>query len=247
MAAIQNTIVNAALRGCDPAQIRAEVEDVAKNNFIDSRESAKLVVDGWRKALDEALADHMLSLEEEHNLLAFAAEFPPCHELKNTGELQTIERCSLLRRILTGEPLNIAFPPLPFNFQKSEQLVYAFPDTAYHEFKTRTQYVGGSQGVSVRVARGLYFRTGSFRGERIQTMESVHADTGVLGLTTKHVYFSGATKRFRVPYSKIVAFEPYSDGIGIQRDAVSARPQTFVTNDGWFTYNLAVNLAQMSA
>jgi len=36
---------------------------------------------------------------------------------------------------------------------------------------------------------------------------------------------------------------PYSDGIGIHRDAASAKPQIFVTGDGWFTYNLVVNLA----
>jgi len=47
-----------------------------------------------------------------------------------------------------------------------------------------------------------------------------------------------------VPYSKIVSFTPYSDGIGIQRDAASAKPQTFVTGDGWFIYNLVVNLAR---
>ena len=29
------------------------------------------------------------------------------------------------------------------------------------------------------------------------------------------------------------------------RDAQTAKPQTFVTGDGWFAYNLAVNLAQM--
>ena len=29
------------------------------------------------------------------------------------------------------------------------------------------------------------------------------------------------------------------------RDAQTAKPQAFKTGDGWFAYNLAVNLAQM--
>ena len=29
------------------------------------------------------------------------------------------------------------------------------------------------------------------------------------------------------------------------RDAQSAKPQVFKTGDGWFAYNLAVNLAHM--
>ena len=41
------------------------------------------------------------------------------------------------------------------------------------------------------------------------------------------------------------AFDPYDDGFGIMRDAQSAKPQTLRTGDGWFAYNLAVNLAQM--
>lgn len=53
------------------------------------------------------------------------------------------------------------------------------------------------------------------------------------------------SRRFRIKYDKIVAFEPYSDGIGVQRDAVTAKPQSFVTDDGWITYNLITNLAQM--
>ena len=75
--------------------------------------------------------------------------------------------------------------------------------------------------------------------------ETVQADTGMPGLTTKHIYFAGRRKPFRVRYHRIVSFEPFSDRSGIMRDAQTAKPQTFQTGDGWFAYNLAVNLAQM--
>ena len=52
-------------------------------------------------------------------------------------------------------------------------------------------------------------------------------------------------KKFRVRYDKIVDFEPFSDDFGLMRDAQTAKPQSFRTGDGWFAYNLAVNLAQM--
>ena len=42
-----------------------------------------------------------------------------------------------------------------------------------------------------------------------------------------------------------VESEPYDGGFGIMRDAQAAKPQSFRTGDGWFAYNLAVNLAQM--
>ena len=47
-------------------------------------------------------------------------------------------------------------------------------------------------------------------------------------------------KSLRLKHEKIISHTPYADGIGVCRDGVSAKPQVFVTGDGWFTYNLAV-------
>ena len=73
--------------------------------------------------------------------------------------------------------------------------------------------------------------------------ETVHADTGLLGLTTKHICFAGPKKKFRVRCDRTVAFRPCSDGLGLMRDTRRAKPQTFRTGDGWSVYNLAANLA----
>ena len=67
---------------------------------------------------------------------------------------------------------------------------------------------------------------------------------GSWGFTTKHQYFSGSKNKFRVRYDRVVDFEPFSDGFGIMRDAQTAKAQSFRTGDGWFAYNLAVNLNQ---
>ena len=111
----------------------------------------------------------------------------------------------------------------------------------YLETVTRRERRGTSQGVSIRVARGLYYSPRQFRSRPIEWEETVHADTGMLGLTIKHLYFAGARKRFRVRYDKIVALDSYEDGLGIMRDAQTAKPQTFRTG-GWFAYDLTPNL-----
>jgi hypothetical protein len=36
---------------------------------------------------------------------------------------------------------------------------------------------------------------------------------------------------------------PYSDGIGLQKDCLSAKPLTLTPLDGWFAYNLVKTLA----
>lgn len=67
----------------------------------------------------------------------------------------------------------------------------------------------------------------------------------MIAITNKHIYFGGYTKNFRVNFNKIVAFTPYSDGFGIQRDAQTAKPQTFVTGDSRFIYNLISNISNL--
>ena len=101
------------------------------------------------------------------------------------------------------------------------------------------KHLGTCHDVSIRVAGGLYYRPNTFQSRPIDLEQKVHADTGMLGLTTKHIYFAGRRKRFRVRYDRILAFDPYEDGFGIMRDAQTARPRTSRTGDGWFPYNLA--------
>ena len=133
----------------------------------------------------------------------------------------------------------------PFNLLKSEKLVWIFDGVDYIETRTRRERRGTSHGVSIRIARGLYYRPSTFRSRTHEWDEDVHADTGMLGVTTKHLYFHGAKKRFRIRLDKIVSYEPFSDGIGIMRDAMTAKPQAFVGGDGWFVYNLVTNISNL--
>jgi len=135
---------------------------------------------------------------------------------------------------------------LPVNLQKDEEVVWVFPSCEYLEDTPRREYVGHSQGMSFRIMKGVYYRVGGFKGRPVDRTERVHIDTGMVVITNKHIFFAGPVKALRVPYAKIVSFQPFSDGIGIIRDASSAKPQIFVTGDGWFTYNLVTNLAHLS-
>ena len=132
-----------------------------------------------------------------------------------------------------------------FNLIKSKALIWVIQDIDYLETMVRRELQGTSHGLSIRVARGVYYRPSTFRSRPIEWEETVHADTGLLGFTTKHLYFADARKKFRVRHDRIVSFDPCDDGFGIMHDAQSATPQTFRTGDGWFPHNLATNLAQM--
>ena len=61
-------------------------------------------------------------------------------------------------------------------------------------------------------------------------------DAGLLGITTKHLYFKGSHISFRVRMDKIVSFEPFRDGLAIMRDSARAKQEVFTTGttDVWF-------------
>lgn len=234
--------------GGDLHQLEHSIEHVASISFIDKDALTYLVASGWERAVNIAFDDGLLSEAEESALSKLTEHFSlPQQVLDRHGAYSKLVKGAVLRDIMDGNlPERVKIDGvLPFNLQKSEKVVWVFQGVNYYEEKTRTRYVGGSQGISVRIAKGLYYRTGAFKGERVQTSETVLADTGLLGVTNKHIYFAGSSKRFRIAYDKIVAFEPFSDGIGVQRDAQTAKPQSFQTGDGWFTYNLITNLAHM--
>jgi len=88
------------------------------------------------------------------------------------------------------------------------------------------------------------FRTGGFSSKPITSEAVVRIAIGQLGVTDKHLFFYSPKKAFRIPFSKIVAFEPLADGIIIHKDT-KEKPFIFQTFDGWFTYNLLENLSRM--
>lgn len=224
------------------------VRDVAEKSFIAGPDLREVIIDSFASVLDGFLDDGVLDSAEEDQLMLLATAFNLNQaELDKKGAYTKVVKSAVLRDVMNGEfPERVTVSGnLPINFQKGEKIIWVFQNTEYLEDKNKRHYVGGSQGVGIRVMKGVYYRVGSFKGEAVNTTERVHVDTGILVLTNKHMYFAGPAKSLRLPYSKIVSFQPFSDGVGVIRDAATAKPQIFVTGDGWFSYNLAANLAQL--
>ena len=225
-----------------------ELENTLRRTSMSNTHRRQLLIRAWEEAVEGALEDGLISLDEENALAQYADHFDLTQEeLNRNGAQTTMVQSAVIRDVTQGivpqrQTLSGA---IPFNLMKSEQLVWVIDGVDYLETVVRRERQGTSHGVSIRVARGLYYSPRQFRSRPIEWEETVHAGTGLLGLTTKHIYFHDARKKFRVRYDRIVSFDPYDDGFGIMRDAQTAKPQTFRTGDGWFAYNLAVNLSQM--
>lgn len=132
-----------------------------------------------------------------------------------------IEKLKSGRRI---DP-NVSIEDTPIILQKSESLIWVFVDADYLVEHRRLNYDSNSKKYSSEYV---------FRA----------VESGMLGVTTKHLYFVGDRKRFRIRYDRIVAFKEYDDGVGVDRAAQDASHEKFATGEGWFTYNLVTTLAR---
>lgn len=130
-----------------------------------------------------------------------------------------------LRHGKLAEP-NLPLEDTPFILQKTERLIWVFKDTDYQKEVTRNRYDSDTRTFSVQ----HHFHS---------------IERGMLGATTKHLYFVGDRQRFRIRYDRIVAFKEYPDGVGLNRAALDATHQKFATGEGWFTYNLVSTLARI--
>lgn len=232
---IISEVIRAIKESSDFAGLATAIPNIERSAFIPSSNRKEFLIKGWESSVEQFLEDGLLDNEEEERLVKFKDHFDLSpSELDKNGALTKTVKAAVLRDILGGViPQRMSVEGnLPINFQKGEQLVWAFQNSKYLEDKTRRKYVGSSKGASIRVMKGVYYRVGTFKGHAVDHTERVHVDTGWVAVTNKNIYFAGPQKSVRLPYSKIISFEPFSDGIGVIRDAATAKPQIFVTGDG---------------
>ena len=156
-ARITSLISEASLEGENLRQLEKSIEQIATASYIDKGAMHALTVAGWEKAVDSAFADGILSEAEEKTLSELQKHFSLSQSmLDRNGAFTKVAKGAVLRDLLDGEfPERVKIEGnLPFNLQKTEKLAWLFQDVRYYEEKTRTRYVGGSQGVSIRIAKG---------------------------------------------------------------------------------------------
>ena len=244
---VRHAVAQCIQTGSDASHITSRILPLARQGFVPAKSLNDLLVDGWALAVYTFLEDGLLSPDEEARLMDFVQKTGIGQKLQQHPSYSLLAKAAQLRDLAQGHlQSRMKFSgPLSVNLQKGEIPIWAFPGTEYLEDRERREFVGRSQGVSIRVMKGVYYRVGSFKGNPVTHQERVSLGNGTLYVTNKNLYFAGSQKSVKIPYGKIISFEQFSNGIGIMRDLATAKPQIFVTNDGWFTYNLITQASQL--
>jgi len=219
--------------------LRRATHEFAKANYVSDEELRLLTIRAFGGLIDKILEDHLLTNEEEERFGSLLKEF----ELR-TNDLVPADAAAILKDLEEGKvPERIKIDGhLPLNLARDEVPLWVFQNATFFTTRTKTTYHGGSSGVSVRVARGVYIRSSAFKGEPVRTEYLSEEGTGLLAVTNRAVYFYSPSKAFKILPKKIIAVEAFSDGISIMPDGANPKPRILKVDDPWFAANVITRL-----
>lgn len=193
------------------------------------------------QAAENYMKDGLLSDNEQQRIDEFMNTFnisttnlPAKYQ---DSELSRIEQTKILKQLQHGIiPHNNVSTPILLG--KSESLLWSYDGVTMWQEKVKREMVGSYSGFSFRVMKGVTYRTGGFRGHPVETSYMDNMGIGKLCVTNKHIIFMGRERSIKVPYSKIIGINPYSDGMEVQRDGNNVKRLAFQGFDCSFVLNV---------
>jgi hypothetical protein len=164
---------------------------------------------------ERLLADDLLSTTEE-------ARWQEVGDVLSVGQADLNQRDfkGLLARLTIARINDGRLPEVPAGqarlMAKRGEIVHLETAAVLMKEVIDREFRGGSQGVSVPIAKGVRFRTSSFRGKSVVVGSHLEAaDTGIISVSSKRVVFMGTRKTIDTPYVKLASLDAFSDGIRI--------------------------------
>jgi hypothetical protein len=165
-------------------------------------------------AFDSVIADRRYSTSDEQQVQALAASLGVTitHDEKTAA---LVERFRWLGRIEEGALTPIAVPIL---LQRGEECYFAATGLTHKEMRTVTKRVNYSGlSSSVRIMKGVRWRTGSISVQRVTEDVLTAVDTVDAYITNKKVFLRGARKNTTLALGKLAHFTVYSNGIQLEK------------------------------
>jgi len=229
----------------EPAKFRALAEEVARTHYVRDEEFRRLAIQGLVATLDRAFKEHGLDEHDDERIASLCNAFGiAANELGPSG--MRFAKAEILRGLDEKKlPSKIHVDNMPINLEHNENVIWLFNNVNYYTERSRTQYVGGSSGMSIRVMKGVYYRIGAFHGHPIKTQFLSDEGRGIFVIASHNVYFWSPRKAVKIPAKKIISVVPYSDGLQIMRDGANAAPHIFMLDDPAFAADVIARLNQI--
>lgn len=173
----------------------------------------------------------------ERRLKHVEALLPVTDADKKEAGIDRMAQSVILHQVQQGtvpQSFPLSFPVL---LGRNEAALWCYDNVTMFQEKIEKEYVGGHNGFSIRVMKGVRYNTGKMKGKAVEHSTMANCGTGTLVITNKHIMFCSNQQSLKLPYTKIIGLTPYSDGIEVHRDGKTNR-LVFQGLDSWFISNL---------
>ena len=204
--------------------------ELLRKNLLLSEETAKDIYAAeasqkYNDYLNTMIADKRLSPAEDKQLQELAKNLG----VKVNNDDATMNLLNKYRLFWTIENGQIPSIQADINLQKSECL-YFKTNIDWYEMRTVTRRINyNGTSARIRICKGVYYTIGSISPEKVTENIWKLIDTGTLYVTSKRLIFMGSNSNKNIRFNKVLAFEPYSDGVQIEKD--TGRPVLFGFTD----------------
>lgn len=211
--------VRAAVSDGELAEVEKQNLERLKNELLLSKEVAneiysKSASEILQRFVDGAISDERISPDEERQLNQIARNLGIDLQMDEKSRA-VLDRYKLYWQIENGD-LPTINPDI--NIQKSEQLYFTTFVHWLEERKVvkRRNYAGPT--ARIKLAKGVYYRLGSLRTNNMSNDEWRRIDSGRIYLTNKRLIFMGAKGNKTIRLNSILAINPFSNGVDIQKE-----------------------------
>jgi hypothetical protein len=210
--ALREALADARLRDDERANLAKLAKQLRLPESVQAdlyQRSSRALISGL---VDRSVADRRLSPEELHELTAVAQHLGITPDFDAATEAM-LDRYALFWRIENGELPTIAAENVPL--EANERCHSITPAERYE----RRGEAGGLEGegvVSVRIARGVYYRVGTVSDAAINRLPLHRVDGGRVLITSQRVVFDGIQARVAWSLRDIASYQVYSDGIVLE-------------------------------
>lgn len=230
-----------------PAEHFAQLAlDLSRAAHISDQEMSDIALDGLEAAADRALEDHILTREEEIRFAEIAGAFRiSTDDMNERGVMEKIGKAAIVRDLDAGvfptTPIHITGHP--FLFEKDEKPIWLFNGASYTTLDSKSEFVAGHAGISLRVMKGVWVRTGRTKGRRVKSQVKM-TSRGLLLVSNKNIRFADSGPALRLRMREIGEMRLYDEGL-LLRTTRSEKPHIFNVDDLDFFVNIVGRVNQI--
>ena len=139
--------------------------------------------------------------------------------------IQAFKIARLVRDLLEGTPNPvISADEYGVMLSRNEIPVWAESNVEISVPKTVRQYHAGNRGVSIKIAKGVYYRTGGTRGYSESRQIQASEGRGFILATNHNLFISSAQTTRKISLDKVINVVPYRNGIDLNYEGGRGKP-----------------------